>query len=161
MFWKGLVGFGGVFCVVEAETADGADICGGEGGKELAYFGDLWGHGVRAEDVAGYEAGAGGGDDVRGGGGRDGVTVVDGAIVGDKADKALGGARKSVREERRVHKCGGPSLFAGKSAHATHKRRHVHSGISRLRNLRIKTLDKGIFLHFSWSIILHKMDMGS
>ena len=134
VLWKGLVGFGGVFCVVEAETADGADVCGSEGGKELAYFGDLWGHGMGAEDVAGYEAGAGGGDDVRGGGGKDGVTVVDGAIFGDKADKALGGARKSVREGRRVHKCGGPILFARESAHANHKRRHVHSRISRSGN---------------------------
>lgn len=152
MFWKGLVGFGGVFCVVEAETADGAHVCGGEGGKELAHFGDLWGHGMGAEDVAGYEAGAGGGDDVRGGGGRDGVTVVDGAIFGDKADKALGWARKSVREGMRVHF----RQENWKSAHANHKRRHVHSGISRLRNLRIKTLDEGIFLQFSWNLILHK-----
>ena len=78
--------------VVQAETAHGAHVLGGQGRQQRADVDDLVGDVVLAEDVALDDAGLAGLADVGDAAREDGVAVVGPAIPGQEADEALGGS---------------------------------------------------------------------
>jgi len=82
--------------VIQSQAPHGPDVVRGQRREEKPDVGDLVGHIMLAEDIALDDVRLGRFGDVRDAPGQDGITVVSAAILGQKADESLGGARVST-----------------------------------------------------------------
>lgn len=70
-----------MFCVVQAQAPHSSDVLRGQGREKRADIGDLVSHVVLPEYVAGDDPGLFGLANIRDARGKDGITVVDAAIL--------------------------------------------------------------------------------